>query len=153
LASTPLPCKLPGQIIEEIVNSFAILTKNQRAQLIQELFTVYVQMDINSDIFPSYLTKDFSSLIGKGLNTLHRHGKENLFLYMGKCFGQLREDGTPQLPLDKMPSGLIAHNLKFFSCENAGTLEAPQDYKTIYIKTSTKHQLIYVYFSSTLSYQ
>jgi hypothetical protein len=96
LASTPLPCKLPGQIIEEIVNSFA--------QLIQELFTVYLQMDINSDIFPSYLTKDFSSLIGKGLNTLHKYGKENLFLYMGKSFGQLREDGTPRLPLYKMLS-------------------------------------------------
>jgi len=60
---------------------------------------------------------------------LYQNSKENLFLCLKKCL-QLNSDGTTAMPLDRMPFGLISHNLKFFSVANAGTLKAPEDYKS-----------------------
>ncbi len=34
------------------------------------------------------------------------------------------------MPLDRMPFGLIAHNLKFFASDNVTNLRAPDDYRS-----------------------
>ena len=34
------------------------------------------------------------------------------------------------MPLDRMPFGLIAHNLKFFASDNVANIQAPDDYKS-----------------------
>lgn len=125
-----LPSNIPGNIISNIIKSFGVLTKLQRVQLLQELFTKHILTDINPNITQEFFPKTFTSLIAKGLDTLFKNKKENLFLNMGKCFGSFRDDGSPRLPIDNMPFGLISHNLKFFSCDDGGNIHAPEDYKS-----------------------
>ena len=67
----------------------------------------------------------------KGLSVLRAGNKDNLIHYAARCFGEQRHgnDG-PRMPLDRMPFGLIAHNLKFFALDNVSNLRAPDDYRS-----------------------
>jgi hypothetical protein len=97
-------------------------------QLLQNLFSQYVQ-DINENISPAYVPHDFILIVATGTGTLYQGGKDNLFYNLGKCL-QKSNNGSTRMPLDRMPFGLISHNLKFFSVDNAGTLQTPDDYKS-----------------------
>jgi len=108
---------LPADIIENIVTSITKLTKLQRKQLMQQLFVQYIHEDINTEVPSSYMSSDCLKHVAGGINVLYQNSKENLFLYLGKCL-QLNSDGTTAIPLDRMPFGLISHNLKFFSVAN-----------------------------------
>ena len=59
------------------------------------------------------------------------NGKDNLILHAAHCFGEQRQgDASPRMPLDRMPFGLVAHNLKFFASDNVANIQAPDDYKS-----------------------
>lgn len=118
-----------AEIIENIVISFPKLTKCQRKQLMQQLFVQYIHEDINPELPASYISTDVLKHVAGGIDVLYKNSKENLFLCLGKCL-RLKNDGTTALPLDRMPFGLISHNLKFFSVDNAGVIKVPDDYKS-----------------------
>ena len=65
------------------------------------------------------------------MSVLRAGNKDNLIHYAARCFGEQRHgnDG-PRMPLDRMPFGLIAHNLKFFALDNVLNLRAPDDYRS-----------------------
>ena len=120
-----------GAIIQEIVLSFHKLSKHQRLQLVEEQFFQFIHQDVNPDFTRAFVPNDFCGLVAKGMDTLLKAKKDNLLYSLGKCFGQFRQDGvTPRLPLDRMPFGLIAHNIAFFSSNNCSRLQAPDDYKS-----------------------
>ena len=65
------------------------------------------------------------------MNVLQSAGKDNIIYHTARCFGQKRPgQDMPRLPLDRMPFGIIAHNLKFFASDNVRYLQAPEDYKS-----------------------
>ena len=82
------------------------------------------------DINPR-LDATFVPLLAKALSVLRAGNKDNLIHYAARCFGEQRHgnDG-PRMPLDRMPFGLIAHNLKFFALDNVSNLRAPDDYRS-----------------------
>ena len=85
------------------------------------------RIDLDSNFLPS----NFLVLAAKAMAVLHAYGKDNLIYHAARCFGEQRQGNTgPGMPLDRMPFGLIAHNLKFFASDNVSNLQAPDDYKS-----------------------
>lgn len=65
------------------------------------------------------------------MSILHAASKDNLIYHAARCFGELcHGDASPRMSLDRMPFGLIAHNLKFFASDNVSNLQAPADYRS-----------------------
>lgn len=62
------------------------------------------------------------------MKVLKEGGKENTVYHLSKSLGEKRDDGSPRLPIDRMPFGLIEYNLKFFSLDDANNIHASQDY-------------------------
>ena len=78
-----------------------------------------------------FLPFNFLVLAAKAMAVLHANGKDNLIYHAARCFGEQRQGSTgPRMPLDRMPFGLVAHNLKFFASDNVSNLQAPDDYKS-----------------------
>ena len=125
--------KLPGCILDVISSGFTKLTLRQREQLLQHLFQQWMVTDINQgiDLNTNFLPSNFLVLVAKAMAVLHANSKENLIYHAARCFGEQRQGYTgPRMPLDRMPFGLVAHNLKFFVSDNVANLQAPDDYKS-----------------------
>ena len=125
--------KLPGCILDVISSGFTKLTPRQREQLLQHLFRQWMVNDINQGINldSDFLPFNFLVLAAKAMAVLHANGKDNLIYHAARCFGEQRQGSTgPRMPLDRMPFGLVAHNLKFFASDNVSNLQAPDDYKS-----------------------
>lgn len=125
--------KLPGCILDVISSGFTKLTLRQREQLLQHLFRQWMVNDVNQgvDLDSNFLPSNFLVLVAKAMAVLHANGKDNLIYHAARCFGERRQGGTgPRMPLDRMPFGLVAHNLKFFASDNVANLQAPDDYKS-----------------------
>ena len=56
--------------------------------------------------------------------------KTTSFIMLLVALEQRQGNTGPRMPLDRMPFGLIAHNLKFFASDNVSNLQAPDDYKS-----------------------
>ena len=114
-----------------ISSGFTKLTLRQREQLLQHLFQQWMVNDINQgiDLNTNFLPSNFLVLVAKAI--LHANSKDNLIYHAARCFGKQRQGNTgPRMPLDRMPFGLVAHNLKFFASDNVANLQTPDDYKS-----------------------
>lgn len=79
----------------------------------------------------NFVPYDFLPLVMKAMSVLQSAGKDNIIYHAARCFGEKRPGmDIPRLPLDRMPFGLIAHNLIFFASDDVKFLEAPGDYKS-----------------------
>ena len=88
----------------------------------------YVNQGIHLD--SSFLPFDFLGLVAKAITVLHANGKGNLIYHAACCFGECQqEDNRPGIPLNRMPFGLVAHNLKFYASDDMH-LQAPDGYKS-----------------------
>ena len=89
----------------------------------------YINQGIDLDC--NFLLSNFLVLAAKAMAVLHANAKDNLIYHAACCFGEQRQRNTgPRMPLDRMPFGLIAHNLKFFAPDNVSNLQAPDDCKS-----------------------
>ena len=121
----------PSDIIDMISSGFSNLTLKQREQLLVKLFQRWLVEDINPNLDATFVPQHFLPLVAKAMAILHAGGKDNLIYHAACCFGEERQgDVIPRMPLDRMPFGLIAHNLKFFASENVANIQAPDDYKS-----------------------
>ena len=117
-------------MLRVISSGFTQLTKWQREQLVNTYFANGWMLTFNN-MTSTFIPVDFMPLLGKAMSVLSTNDKDNLFYHAAKCFGEQRP-GTnyPRMPLNRMPIGLIAHNLKFFASDNVCKLQAPDDYKS-----------------------
>lgn len=123
--------KLPGCILDVISSGFSKLTPRQREQLLIHLFRKWLVEDVNPRLDATFVPQRFLPLVAKAMSVLHAGNKDNLIYYAARCFGEQRHgDVSPRMPLDRMPFGLIAHNLKFFASDNVANLRAPDDYRS-----------------------
>ena len=121
----------PADIISMISSGFSNLTSRQREQLLVKLFQSWLVEDINPNLDGKFVPQCFLPLVAKAMAVLHAGGKDNLIYHAACCFGEERQgDVIPRMPLDRMPFGLIAHNLKFFASDNVANIQAPDDYKS-----------------------
>ena len=133
--STPLRdsdhIKLPGCILDVVSSGFSKLTPRQREQLLIHLFRKWLVEDVNPGLGTTFVPQRFLPLVAKAMSTLHAANKDNLIYHAVRCFGEQCHGGDiPRMPLDRMPFGLIAHNLKFFASDNVSNLQAPDDYRS-----------------------
>ena len=123
--------KLPGCILDVISSGFSKLTLRQREQLLVHLFRKWLVEDVNPRLDATFVPQRFLPLVAKAMSILCAGSKDNLIYYAARCFGELRYgDISPRMPLDRMPFGLIAHNLKFFASDKVANLRAPDDYRS-----------------------
>lgn len=126
---------LAGSILDVVSSGFVDLTKRQREQLLVYLLHRWLVTDIHPEFDSSYIPRDFLPTAGNAMKVLFTNKKNNLIYDAACCFGKLRPDcppDCPRMPLDRMPFGLISHNLRFFASDNGNNLEAPADYKSWY---------------------
>ena len=103
----------------------------QREQLLVKLFQRWLVEDINPNLDGKFVPQRFLPHVTKAMAVLHASGKDNLIHHAACCFGEeCQGEVTPRMPLDRMPFGLIAHNLKFFASDNVANKQAPDDYKS-----------------------
>lgn len=119
--------KLPGSILDVVSSSFLELTKRQRQQLMVYLFKKWPLADFHSTMSSSFVPSDFLPHLSNALQVLFVNGKNNSIYDAVCCRGDMRPEGTPRIPLDRMLFGLITHNLRFFASENVVNLEAAED--------------------------
>ena len=124
---------LPGSVLDVVSSGFVELTKRQRQQLLVYLFHKWLKLDVHQELNANYVSLDFLPLVSNALKVLFVNGKNNVLYDAARCFGEMRPgEDCPRMPLSRMPFGLISHNLRFFSSDNASYLEAPPDYKSWY---------------------
>lgn len=68
-----------------------------------------------------FLPQDTVRIIADAMKNLQDNGKPNLVYYLGKCLAPGKE-GQSALPMDRMPYGLLSHNIMFFGSENVTNL-------------------------------
>ncbi len=61
------------------------------------------------------------------MGNLYRNDKHNIIYNLSKCVVS-GDDGKCRLPLDRMPYGLLSHNIMFFASENASNLMVEDHY-------------------------
>jgi hypothetical protein len=121
---------LPGDVIDMMTSGFSKLTHRQQEQLLIHLFQKWM-VKVNPGLDAKFVPKTFLPLVAKAMSVLHAGKKDNLIYHAARCFGEQRHgDVGPRMPLDRMPFGLIAHNLKFFASNQVSNLEAPDDYRS-----------------------
>lgn len=121
---------LPGSVLNVVSSGFMNLSSRQRQQLLIHLFHKWLTCDIHEDLSGHYVPFTFLPLLANAMKVLCLNKKKNLLHLASRCFGELRpEEDIPRMPLDRMPFGLIEHNLSFFASDNVDCLQAPDDYK------------------------
>ena len=123
--------KLPGSVLDIVSSGFGELTKRQRQQLLVHLFHAWLKSDVHQDLNSHYVPRNFLPFVASALKVLFVNGKGNVLYDAACCFGEMRPgEECPRMPLNRLPFGLISHNLKFFASDDASFLEAPPDYKS-----------------------
>ena len=108
-------------------NGFPKMTKRQRVQFISVLFSMYLTFDLGID--QSFVPSDFIKLAGGSFQNLNAAGVGNTLYFLAKGIGESREDESgPRMPLDRMPFGLIHHNLEFFARNDTTNLRPCDHY-------------------------
>ena len=117
--------KLPGCILDIVSSGFSSLTPRQQEQLLIHLFKKWMVEDINPCLDATFVPTQLLPLVANAMSVLCAGNKDNLIYYAARCFGEQQHGGvlSPRMPLDRMPFGLISHNLKFFSSDNVYTLQ------------------------------
>jgi hypothetical protein len=103
------------------------LSLKLREQLIAKLITDIDQVTMLDSTFKTVCLENgiehppekFLTLSVRSMNTLQENGKPNVLLDFATCLGTNKPDSNePLLPINKMPFGLIQHQLQFFSATN-----------------------------------
>ena len=109
-----------GQAIKSIISLFGKLSLMQQEQLLSRL--LHQHMGITSSKISSvFLPYDTIGTIARGMKNLADNDKPNLIYHLGKCLEPGKE-GQSRLPMDRMPYGLLSHNIMFFSSEDVTNL-------------------------------
>ena len=121
--------KLTGSILDVVSSNF--FRTNQEAApaahgiFVQEMalsrFSFYYVKFLCSIWFPPSPLQCLTSVICKWKE------QEHIRYDAVCCHGDMRPEGTPWMPLDRMLFGLIHQNLRFFASENVVNLEAAKD--------------------------
>lgn len=90
------------------------------------LFKKWLLADFHSTMSSSFVPSDFLPHLSNAL-VLFVNGTKNNIYDAVCCHGDMRPEGSPRMPLDRMLFGLLTHNLRFFASENVVNLEAPKD--------------------------
>jgi hypothetical protein len=86
----------------------------------------YLRQDMGLKM--SYVPLDFLNLASLSMELLSDSNKDNVVYQLSKALGVKRPDGRPRMPIDRMPFGLLAYNIKFFTLEDVSNLHATPDY-------------------------
>lgn len=101
-----------GDLTRVMSDGFFKMTKLQRMQFLSFLFSMYLFCDIG--VGGNFVPTDFIKLAGCSLKNPQAVGLGNTLYFLVQSIGQMSSDGTgPRMPLDRVPFGLIQHNLEF----------------------------------------
>lgn len=93
-----------------MMNGFLKMTRLQREQFLSNLFCIHLSHDVG--INDGYVPANFLQLAGSSFKNLQVAGKENTLYFLARSVGESRPGGSgPRMSLDRMPFGLIHHNL------------------------------------------
>ena len=113
-----------GDSVKEFLFLFkSKITPRLKMQILQHLFQMVVTEAAGPDIL-QYIEKDFVTVVTSGISTLFNNKKPNLIYYLSKCF----QGQTPKLPLDRMPSGTLDFNIRFFASNNTVNVRMEDHY-------------------------
>ena len=116
-----------GDLIKLMMNGFLKMTRLQREQFLSYLFCIHLSHDVG--VNDGYIPANFLQLAGSSFKNLQVAGKENTLYFLARSVGELRPDGSgPRMPLDRMPFGLIHHNLQFFAKDNVSNIHPCEHY-------------------------
>ena len=109
--NTNLSLKLREQLIAKLMKD---ITDIDQVTMLDSTFkTVCLENGIG------HPPEKFLTLSVQSMKTLQENGKPNVLLDFAKCLGTNKPDSNePLLPINKMPFGLIQHQLQFFSATN-----------------------------------
>jgi hypothetical protein len=110
-----------SQIIDNICKLFTRLTKSQKQQLITCLFKSHINESIGEES-RDFVPKDFLGTITSAMANLKDNNKPNLIYYFGKSLEVPPNDRRSKMPIDRMPFGLISHNIMFFGSNDTTNL-------------------------------
>ena len=106
-----------GDLIKVMTDGFLKMSNLQRVQFLSFLLSMYLCYDIGVD--GNFVPTDFVKLAACSFKHLQAAGIGNTVYFLVQSIGTLRSDGNgPRIPLDRMPFGLLRHNLEFFAKEN-----------------------------------
>ena len=116
-----------GDLIKLMMNGFLKMTRSQREQFLSYLFCIHLSHDVG--INDGYVPANFLQLAGSSFKNLQVTGKENTLYFLARSVGESRPGGSgPRMSLDRMPFGLIHHNLQFFAKDNVSNLHPCEHY-------------------------
>ncbi|XP_073247312.1 uncharacterized protein [Porites lutea] len=116
-----------GDLIKLMMNGFLKMTRLQREQFLSYLFCIHLSHDVG--INDGYVPANFLQLAGSSFKNLQVAGKENTLYFLARSVGESRPGGSgPRMSLDRMPFGLIHHNLQFFAKDNVSNLHPCEHY-------------------------
>ena len=116
-----------GDLIKLMMNGFLKMTRLQREQFFSNLFCIHLSHDVG--INDGYVPANFLQLAGSSFKNLQVAGKENTLYFLARSVGESRPGGRgPRMSLDRMPFGLIHHNLQFFAKDNVSNLHPCEHY-------------------------
>ncbi len=100
-----------GHAIKSIIALFGQLSLLQMEQLLSRRFRQYVGT-ISEKMSSVFLPYDTIVTMAKATKNLRNTDKPNIIYYLGKCL-EPGPDGQSRLPMDRMPYGLLNHNIMF----------------------------------------
>ena len=109
-----------GHAIKSIIALFGQLSSMQQEQLLSRLLFQYIG-GTSSNMSSVFLPHDTIGIIANAVKNLRDNDKPNLIYYLGKSLEPGKE-GQSRLPLDRMPYGLLSHNIMFFGSEDVTNL-------------------------------
>ena len=99
-----------------ILSCFRTISSNQtKVSLLNSLFANTAE-NVGLNNCPDFIEQSVA-----GMQRLKENDKANLIYKFAKCFGTLRNDesGECLMPMNRMPFGLVAYQIEFFTTHNA----------------------------------
>jgi hypothetical protein len=110
-----------GEVMDMLCKYYSCLSSTQKIQLISHLFNQFLKENFDISTSSGFVPKDFLEISASALANLYQNEKYNILYYMGKSL-KIQKDGGCRLPLNRMPFGLLSHNIMFFGSENVTNL-------------------------------
>ena len=110
-----------GHAMKSIITLFGQLSSMQQEQLLSRLLRQYMGTMTSRYTSSLFLPQDAVGVIANAMKNLQDNDKPNLIYHLGKCLASDKE-GKSTLPMDRMPYGLLSHNIMFFSSEDVTNL-------------------------------
>ncbi|XP_061170730.1 uncharacterized protein LOC133180178 [Saccostrea echinata] len=110
--------------LEELISrSFSRLTLARQKNCLDKLFITAAKCERVTHV------ETFPSLAMEAMKMLKEKGKSNVLRDFARCLGLKRpESNEPLMPVDRMPFGLIQHQIQFFCASDVRQISIPEDY-------------------------